>query len=98
MDWTEHTIEPEPGTPVALLPAFKSVACPGDGVCLVGGVHGPDAIISSTKDNWTDWTYEKIEGIEGASPTVAAFGCETVNNCVGVGGGSLVGARKPATG
>jgi photosystem II stability/assembly factor-like uncharacterized protein len=98
MNWTEHTIEPEPGTPVALLPAFKSVACPGDGVCLVGGVHGPDAIISSTKNNWTDWTYEKIEGIEGASPTVAAFGCETVNNCVGVGGGSLVGARKPAAG
>ncbi|HEX3736228.1 MAG TPA: sialidase family protein [Solirubrobacterales bacterium] len=94
MEWTEHIIKETPKTPEAERPAFKSVACPGDGVCLVGGVHGPDAIISSTKNNWNDWTYEKIEGIEGASPTVSAFGCETVNGCVGVGGGSLVGTRK----
>ena len=92
MNWTEHIL-PEATTPVGLRPDFKSVACPDDGVCLVGGLKLPNAIIASTKNNWADWTYEKIPGIEGVTPTVAAFGCETVNRCVGVGGTSLVGTR-----
>ncbi len=76
-------------------PLLKSVACPADGVCLAGGIRGADAIIASTKNNWADYAYEKIEGIEGASPTVAAFGCESINRCVAVGGTSLLGKRKP---
>jgi photosystem II stability/assembly factor-like uncharacterized protein len=94
MHWNE-LILPTRVAPGEKRPLLKSVACPADGVCLAGGIHGADAIIASTKDNWADYAYEKIEGIEGAAPTVAAFGCESVDRCVAVGGTSLIGRRKP---
>jgi hypothetical protein len=92
MRWTERIL-PSAHAPVAERPNLGSVACPGDGVCLAGGVHGPDAIIASTTKNWVDFTYDKIQGIEGANPTITSFGCETVNRCVAVGSTALVGHR-----
>jgi photosystem II stability/assembly factor-like uncharacterized protein len=94
MHWKE-LILPSVAEPPEKRPTFKSVACPADGVCLAGGVHGADAIIASTKNNWDDWSYEKISGLEGAAPTVAGFGCESVDRCVAVGSTSLVGTRTP---
>jgi photosystem II stability/assembly factor-like uncharacterized protein len=94
MHWNE-LILPTRIAPGEKRPLLKSVACPADGVCLAGGIHGADAIIASTKNNWADYAYEKIEGIEGAAPTIAAFGCESVDRCVAVGGTSLIGKRKP---
>ncbi len=94
MHWDELTL-PTKVSPGEKRPLLKSVACPADGVCLAGGIHGADAIIASTKDNWADYAYEKIEGIEGAAPAIAAFGCESVTRCVAVGGTSLVGKRTP---
>jgi hypothetical protein len=94
MHWTEHIL-PSAQTPPANRPDLTSVACPADGVCLAGGKHGPDAIITSTNDNWVNFSMDKIEGIEGADPSVTAFGCESVDHCVAVGGTSLVGVRKP---
>ena len=75
-------------------PLFKSVACPADGVCLAGGVHGPNAIIASTTNNWSDYSIDEIEGIEGATPTIKAFGCDPPDRCVAVGSTSLIGTRK----
>ena len=94
MHWSELTL-PNATEPVATRPLLKSVACPADGECLVGGVHGADAVIASTTDNWADFSYEKIQGIEGAAPTITAFGCESADKCVAVGSTSLVGERKP---
>ncbi|HEX4729849.1 MAG TPA: hypothetical protein VH299_01195 [Solirubrobacterales bacterium] len=94
MHWTEP-IPPDLTEPVDLRPLLKSVACPADGECLAGGVHGPNAIILSTTDNWTDHSEEKIQGIEGAAPTITSFGCESADRCVAVGSTSLVGVRKP---
>jgi photosystem II stability/assembly factor-like uncharacterized protein len=94
MHWNELTL-PSKIAPGEKRPLLKSVACPADGVCLAGGIHGADAIIASTKDNWADYAYEKIEGIEGAAPAIAGFGCESVDRCVAVGGTSLIGTRKP---
>jgi photosystem II stability/assembly factor-like uncharacterized protein len=94
MHWNELIVPPKI-IPGEKRPLLKSVACPADGVCLAGGIHGADAIIVSTKNNWSDFAYEKIEGIEGAAPTVAAFGCESTVRCVAVGGTSLIGKRTP---
>jgi hypothetical protein len=91
MHWTELVI-PSPLEPPATRPMLKSVTCP-DGVCLAGGVHGTDAIIASTTNNWTDFSYEKISGIEGGAPTITSFGCETVDRCVAVGSTALIGTR-----
>jgi hypothetical protein len=93
MHWTEQIL-PNLLVPVATRPLFKSVACPADGVCLAGGVHGPDAIIASTTDDWTDFSYDQIPGIEGALPTVTSFGCQTVDRCVAVGSTALIGVRN----
>jgi photosystem II stability/assembly factor-like uncharacterized protein len=93
MRWTELVL-PNQLAPVDARPLLKSVACPADGVCLAGGVHGPDAIIASTTNNWADFSYQKIPGIEGAAPTITSFGCETVDRCVGVGSTALVGVRN----
>ena len=71
-----------------------SVACPADGVCLAGGVHGANAIVASTANNWTDFSYDEIPGIEPA-PMITSFGCETVDRCVAVGSTALIGVRKP---
>jgi hypothetical protein len=97
MHWTEHIV---PGrlVPEEDLPKLKSVACPANGTCLAGGVHGPNAIIVSTTNNWDDFSYDELEGIEGAAPTIKSFGCDSVNRCVAVGSTSLVGARKPSNG
>ena len=93
MRWTEHVL-PNELEPVENRPLFKSVACPADGVCLAGGVHGPDAIIASTTNNWADFSYQKIAGIEGAAPTIKSFGCETAQRCVAVGSTALIGVRN----
>lgn len=93
MDWSEFVL-PSADLPPALRPEFDSVTCPADGVCLVGGKHGDKAVIASTTNHWADFSLQEIEGIEGASPAVEAFGCESVDRCVGVGGTSLVGVRK----
>jgi photosystem II stability/assembly factor-like uncharacterized protein len=95
MHWTE-TIVPSELTPVDTRPKLRSVACPANGVCLVGGEKTPDAAILSTTNNWADFSYEKIQGIEGAAPMIKSFGCESVNRCVAVGSTSLVGVRKPS--
>jgi hypothetical protein len=97
MHWTEP-IPPDLTEPVDLRPLLKSVVCPADGECLAGGVHGPDAIILSTTDSWTDHSEEKIQGIEGAAPTITSFGCESADRCVAVGSTSLVGVRAPGRG
>jgi photosystem II stability/assembly factor-like uncharacterized protein len=93
MHWSELTL-PNTTEPVATRPLLKSVACPADGQCLVGGIHGPDAVIAATTNNWAEFSYEKIQGIEGAAPTITAFGCESADRCVAVGSTSLVGERK----
>jgi photosystem II stability/assembly factor-like uncharacterized protein len=92
MHWKE-LILPNVVEPVEKRPLFKSVACPADGVCLVGGVHGPNAIIASTTNDWDDHSIDEIEGIEGAAPTIMAFGCQSADNCVAVGSTSLIGDR-----
>jgi photosystem II stability/assembly factor-like uncharacterized protein len=93
MRWTEVVAGSEV-EPVETRPLLKSVACPADGVCVAGGVHGPDAIITSTTNNWADYSYDQIPGIEGAAPTIKSFGCETVDRCVAVGSTALVGVRQ----
>jgi hypothetical protein len=93
MHWTERIL-PSIQTPVDQRPALASVTCPADGVCLAGGVNGDEAIIASTTNNWTDFSYDKIQGIEGAAATIKSFGCETVDRCVAVGSTSLIGVRK----
>jgi photosystem II stability/assembly factor-like uncharacterized protein len=93
MRWTEQIL-PNDREPVANRPLLKSVACPANGTCLAGGIHGPDAIIASTTNNWADFSYDKIAGIEGAAPTIKSFGCETINRCVAVGSTALIGVRK----
>jgi photosystem II stability/assembly factor-like uncharacterized protein len=93
MHWTERVL-PSAAVPPADRPLLTSVACPSESVCLAGGIHGPDAIIASTTNSWTDFSYDKIQGIEGAAPTIKSFGCETVERCVAVGSTALVGVRK----
>jgi photosystem II stability/assembly factor-like uncharacterized protein len=93
MHWTERIIPA--GVPISDRPLWTSVACPADGVCLAGGEHGTNAVIGSTTNNWTDFSYDKISGIEGKEPKVTAFGCASVDRCVGVGSTALVGVRKP---
>ena len=90
--WREIII-PSTETIPANRPDLDSVTCMANRVCLAGGVHGPDAIIASTTNNWVDFSYDKIAGIEGVE-TLAAIGCETVNHCVAVGSSALVGVRK----
>ncbi len=97
MHWTE-LILPNLIEPAEKRPLFKSVACPADGVCLAGGVHGPNAIVASTTNNWADYSIDEIEGIEGAAPTIKSFGCDSADRCVAVGSTSLIGTRKPARG
>jgi photosystem II stability/assembly factor-like uncharacterized protein len=92
MHWHEMIL-PDLVEPVEKRPVFKSVSCPADGVCLVGGVHGPNAIVASTTNGWDDYSIDEIEGIEGAAPTIKAFGCESVERCVAVGSTSLIGTR-----
>ncbi len=86
-------IVPE-GVPVDERPLLASVACPANGVCLAGGIHGDEAIVASTRNDWTDFSYDKIAGIEGAAPTITAFGCESVDRCVAVGTTALVGVAE----
>ncbi len=93
MHWNEFVL-PSAAVEPALRPDFGTVACPADGVCLIGGKHADKAVIASTTNNWADFSIQEIAGIEGASPAVEAFGCESVDRCVGVGGTSLVGSRK----
>ncbi len=93
MHWTE-LILPNDRVPVDDRPLLKSVACPAVGVCLAGGIHGPDAIIASTTNNWADFSYQQIQGIEGSAVTIKSFGCETVDRCVAVGGTALIGVRN----
>lgn len=92
MSWTELTL-PNLLEPVETRPLFKSITCPADGVCLAGGIHGPDAIIATTDNNWADFSYDAFEGIEGAAPTIKSFGCETIDRCVAVGSTALIGTR-----
>jgi hypothetical protein len=93
LEWQERIIPSATSIPEAR-PKLTSVTCPAKGVCLAGGEHGPDAIIASTTNNWLDFSYDKIQGIEGADPAVNAIGCETVDRCVAVGGTALVGVRE----
>jgi len=97
MHWTE-LILPNQLEPVDTRPLLKSVTCPANGVCLAGGTHVPNAVIASTSNGWDDFSYDEIQGIEGGAPTIASFGCETVDRCVAVGSTALVGLRKPARG
>lgn len=89
MRWTRHIVPED--VPVDERPLLSSVACPADGVCLAGGIHGDDAIVASTRNGWKDFSYDKIPGIEGAAPTITGFGCESVDRCVAVGSTALVG-------
>jgi hypothetical protein len=93
--WNEYIL-PSKDTPIDTRPLLQGVACPADGDCLAGGIHGSDAIIASTTDNWAQFTYEMFQGIEVDGPaSILSFGCESVNRCVAVGGTALVGVRKP---
>lgn len=96
LHWTKHVV-PE-GLPEADRPRLDGVACPANGVCLAGGIHGQDGIIVSTRDNWTDYSYDKIKGIDlqGVEPTISGFGCESVDRCVAVGSTALVGVAHSA--
>jgi hypothetical protein len=91
MHWTEHIL-PNESEPPAVRPVLSSVACPGDGECLVGGFHGAKAFIASTTNDWADESIDEFEGIEGA-PAITAIGCKSVDRCVAVGSTSLVGTR-----
>lgn len=93
MSWNELVL-PNERDPVDKRPLLKSVSCPADGVCLAGGIHGPDAIIASTTNNWDDFAYDQIQGIEGAAPIIKSFGCETTDRCVAVGSTALIGVRN----
>jgi hypothetical protein len=90
----DDLILPSKTAPVDKRPLLKSVACPADGVCLAGGVNGLNAIIASTQNGWDDFSYDEIEGIEGAAPTITALGCHSVDSCVAVGSTSLLGLRN----
>jgi photosystem II stability/assembly factor-like uncharacterized protein len=91
--WTE-TVVPSAIGPEDKLPAFKSVTCPADGVCLVGGNHGAQVVLATTTNNWTDFSYETLTGVEGKEPTISGIGCDSAFHCVAVGGTVLVGVRK----
>lgn len=93
LKWDE-TILPTKDTPIEQRPSLDSVACPSRNVCLAGGIHGPNVIIASTTDFWTHFSLDEFGGVEGAEPTIKAFGCETVNRCVAVGSTALIGERK----
>jgi hypothetical protein len=97
LKWTEHIL-PSDSAPIDARPDLDSVACPAHNFCLAGGKHGPDVIIASTTDNWTDFSYDQIPGVEGMMPTIKSFGCETVDRCVAVGGTALIGVRTLSRG
>lgn len=95
MHWKE-TVVPSAVAPDEDRPNLKSVACPADGVCLVGGGHGAKVVLATTTNGWADYSYETLAGIEGKEPTLSGFGCESAFHCVAVGGTVLVGTRKPS--
>jgi hypothetical protein len=92
LDWSSQTIPAN--VPIDKLPEYTSVTCPGTGFCMAGGGHGVQAIVASTTNNWTDYSYDEIGDIR-AAPAIAGFGCESVNRCVGVGSTVLIGVRNP---
>jgi photosystem II stability/assembly factor-like uncharacterized protein len=95
MHWKE-TVVPSELKPDEDRPVLKSVACPADGVCLVGGGHGAKVVLATTTNNWADYSYDDLEGVEGKEPTLSGFGCESAFHCVAVGATVLVGTRaKP---
>jgi photosystem II stability/assembly factor-like uncharacterized protein len=93
MKWKELQL-PEHLPAKEVLPAFKSVACPANGTCLVGGKHGAKVVVATTENDWADYSMQELQGVEGAEPTINAFGCETTRHCVGVGGTVLVATRE----
>lgn len=94
-DWDEQTIPPD--VPIDQLPLYTSVTCPATGFCLAGGAHGVQAIVASTTNGWTDFSYDEIGDLR-AAPALAGFGCESVSRCVGVGSTVLIGRRATPTG
>ncbi len=100
--WTKHVL-PDPETPVSDRPLLNSIACPAADFCVAGGKLKADAIIVSTRDNWDNFTLDKVPPIgPGGSPTIKGFSCETPHRCVAVGDTVLVGVaprgvsrRKP---
>lgn len=93
MHWKE-TVVPSVVGPDEDRPDFKSVACPTSGVCLVGGGHGAKVVLATTTNDWADFSYETLAGVEGKEPTLSGFGCESAFHCVAVGATVLVGTRK----
>jgi hypothetical protein len=93
MHWKE-TVVPSAVGPEEKLPVLKSVACPADGVCLVGGTHGAKVVLATTTNGWADFSYETLAGVEGKEPTLSGFGCDSAFHCVAVGGTVLVLNRK----
>jgi hypothetical protein len=97
-----HTLEGNDPAECALgpdedRPDFKSVACPTDGECLVGGKHGAKVVLASTTNDWDDYSLQTLAGIEGKEPTLSGFGCESAFHSVAVGATVLVGTRpKPS--
>jgi hypothetical protein len=95
MHWKE-TILPSALGPDEDRPDFKSVACPANGECVVGGKHGAKVVLASTTNDWADYSLQTLAGIEGKEPTLSGFGCESAIHCVAVGATVLVGTRKPS--
>jgi photosystem II stability/assembly factor-like uncharacterized protein len=93
MKWKELQL-PENPPAEEVLPAFKSVACPADGHCLVGGKHGAKVVVATTDNDWADYSMQELQGVEGAEPTINAFGCDSLTHCVAVGATVLVATRK----
>jgi photosystem II stability/assembly factor-like uncharacterized protein len=93
MHWKE-TILPNVLGPEEKRPAFKSVACPASGECLVGGKHGAKVVVATTDNDWADYSMQELAGVEGAEPTINSFGCDTSTHCVAVGATVLVASRK----
>lgn len=92
LDWSEQRIPPN--VPIDDLPILTSVSCPAAGFCIAGGTHGPEAVVASTTNGWADFSYDEIDGLRGAI-AVNSFGCESVDRCVAVGDGVLIGVRNP---
>jgi photosystem II stability/assembly factor-like uncharacterized protein len=93
MHWKE-TVVPSAVGPDEDRPVLKSVACPADGVCLVGGGHGAKVVLATTTNDWADYSYDTLSGVEGKEPTLKGFGCDSAFHCVAVGDTVLALTRK----
>ena len=96
MHWNE-TILPSPVAPDEDRPMLKSVACPADGDCLVGGGHGANASSPRRPTTGPTTPTRRSTGSRARHRRSAAFGCESAVHCVAVGGTSWSALRKPTT-